>query len=449
MPPSTLPAAEVVPVAVIELGDVAESWDADLDGGPVGLPRGWGLLLSLGLVLSLVSAVPLRETVTELARQPLRNGAFQLAGDVLLVLESDRTPTPVEAFDGGGDTPRWTFTPDGLSTLAYASAAPGDVVVLWPDLCRSGVTGTTVGVDRRSGRVVWQVPGVPVRTAAAVPGTVVMRSLWSDGCGALAAGAPIGGALRWQDLGAGGAVRWEVPVEAGTRVAVDSAESGAGWAALTDRDGAISIADFATGRRAAAGALRAEPGELVAAAGDLLVIAGIDGRADVSVLRAYRRGVWDLPIWQVSVPTGAASGRTDRFTVRPCGPVLCVAGQRTMVLDPATGAVRWTPGVRAELVAAPGGRLATAGSPSSALLDPVTGHATAALPGWSPLGADATRMLLGTGAGADATLLGWRDGDRVAPIGTVEGRLIACALDGPRLACSTDSDEVVLLRLAT
>jgi hypothetical protein len=449
--PSTLSAADTASVAVIELGDAGEPWAADLDGGPAGVPRGWGLLLVLGMVLSLVSAVPVGAAVTEVGRQPLRNGAFQLAGDVLLVLESDRTPTPVEAFDGGSGEQRWLYTPDGLATLAYASAGGGggDVIVMWPDLCRSGTTGTTVAVERRSGRLVWQSPGVPVRTAAGVPGTVVMRSLWSDGCGALAAGAPIGGGLRWQDLGAGGEVRWEVPVEAGTRVAVDAAEGGAAWAALTDKQGAISVADFGTGRRSAAGTLHAEPGELVAAAGDLLVIVNVEGRGDAAELRAYRRGVWDFPAWRVSVPTGAASGRTDRFAVRPCGPVLCVAGQRTFVLDPATGAKLWTPGVRTDLVAAPGGRLMVAGGSSSALLDPATGGAVGQLPGWVPLGSDSARMLLGAASGEDATLLGWRDGDRVTPVGTVEGRLISCALDGSRVACATDNDEVVLLRLAT
>ncbi|MFI5907433.1 hypothetical protein [Dactylosporangium sp. NPDC051541] len=448
VPPRTLPAAEG---ALIDLGDAAAPWTADADAGPAGLPRGWGLLLALGLVLSLVSAVPLRETLSEVGRQPLRNGAYQLAGDVLLVLESDRTPTPVEAFDAAGGQPRWTFTPDGLSTLAYAASAPGagDVVVLWPDLCRSGVTGTTVAVDRRTGRALWQTPGVPVRTAAAVPGTVVMRSLWSDGCGALAAGAPIGGGLRWQALGPGGEVRWELPVDAGTRVAVDGAEAGAAWAALTDKQGAISVADFVTGRREPAGALRADAGELVAAAGDLLVIADVDGRADSSGLRAYKRGVWNVPAWQVSVPTGAASGRTDRLAVRPCGPVLCVAGQRTLVLDPATGVTRWSPQVRTELVAAPDGRLMAAGVPAPALLDPVTGLSTGDLPGWTPLATDATRMLLGAATGDDRTVLGRRDGDRVTPLGVVDGRLVSCELDGARAACATDGDEVVILRLVT
>ncbi|WP_426510796.1 hypothetical protein ACPPVO_09205 [Dactylosporangium sp. McL0621] len=451
MPPSTLPIADGP--AVIDLGDAGTVWDADADGGPVGLPRGWGLALALGLVLSLVSAVPLPEGVAEVTRRPLGNGAFQLAGNLLLVLDSDRAPTPVAAFDTGDGQDRWTYTPDGVATLSYAASAPGagDVLVLWPDLCRSGTTGTTFAVDRRTGQEVWRASGVPVRTAAAVPGTVVMRSLWSDGCGALAAGAPTGGGLRWQALGAGGAPRWELPVEAGTRVALDAAEGGAAWAALADKQGAISVADFVTGRRSAAGALTAAPGDLVAAAGDLLVIADFDAdpARGGTVLTAYRRDAWSAPAWRVTVPTGPASGRTDRFAVRPCGPVLCVAGQRTFVLDPASGATRWTPNVRADLAAAPGGGLAVAGARTLTLLDPETGVAAPARPGWERLGADADRLLLGTAAGEEGTLLGLRAGDGVTLLGTVDARLTACELEGPRLACATDTGEVVLLRLAT
>src|SRR4051812_44137589 len=107
----------------IDLDLVADGWAEDGDRRAAGLPRGWGLLLALGLVLSLVSAVPLPDPPHEVTRQPLRNGAFHLAGGALLVLESDRTPTPVEAFDAGDGRSRWTYTPDGLATLSYAAAA--------------------------------------------------------------------------------------------------------------------------------------------------------------------------------------------------------------------------------------------------------------------------------------------------------------------------------------
>ncbi|WP_433057655.1 hypothetical protein [Dactylosporangium sp. CS-033363] len=419
----------------------------------MGLPRGWGLLLALGLTMSLVSAVPLPPAPAEIVRQPLRNGAFQLAGDVLLVLENDRTPTPVEAFDAGDGHSRWTYTPDGLTTLSYAASAPGagDVVVLWPDLCRSGVTGTTVAVDRRTGREVWHAPGVPVRTAPGVPGTVVLRSLWSDGCGALAANAPIGGGLRWQALGPGGEPRWELPVDAGTRVAVDSAEAGASWAALADRHGALGVADFVTGRRETAGDLVAASGDIVAAAGDLLIVAaaGAGSPRGVTTLTAYRRGAWSAPLWRTDVPTVPASGRSDRFTVRACGAMLCATGQLTFVLDPATGVVRWAVGGYAQLAAVPGGLLTEPGASIVHLYDPATGAEAPRLDGWQRLGADDDRLLLGAPDGEEATLLGFRQGDRVLPIGTVDARIIACELDGARVACSTADGDVVLFRLAT
>ncbi|HTJ40379.1 MAG TPA: PQQ-binding-like beta-propeller repeat protein [Dactylosporangium sp.] len=435
---------------VIDLGLIRGEPAVDADRGPEGLPRGWGLLLALGMVLSLVSAVPRQDAPHEITRQPLRNGEFHLAGGALLLLESDRTPTPVEAYDGRDGSLLWKYTPDGLATLSYASAGDG-VVVLWPDLCRSGVTGTTVAVDARNGQERWHATGVPVRTPAGVPGTVVLRSLWSDGCGALAAGTPIGGALRWQAFDADGRERWEVPVDAGTRVALDAAEGGASWAALVDRQGAVSVADFATGERSAAGTLRVAPDEAVAAAGDLLVVSAFDQGG--AVLTAYRRGAYGAPAWRARVPTGPLAGRTDRFAVRPCGPVLCVAGQRTVVLDPASGAMLWDAGVRAELGEMPGGLLAAAGVRPVALLDPLTGVPAVNLAGWDVLGTDGRRMLLGV-VSESGTLLGFRSdapGGRVAvtSFAALDARLLACELDGSLLACQTDDDDVVLLRLKT
>lgn len=428
----------------IDLGAIDDGWSADADQRSVGLPRGWGLLIALVMVLSLVSAVPLPDPPHEVTRQPLRNGVFQLAGGALFVLESDRTPTPVEAFDAGDGSARWRYTPDGLATLAHVDATE-DLAVLSPDLCRSGVTGTTVAVDLRTGGERWHATGVPVRTAPGIAGTVVLRSLWSDGCGAIAANTPIGGALRWQAIDATGRTLWETPVEAGTRVAVDTAEQGAGWAALLDRQGRISVVDFATGERSAPVtglAIGAE--DLVAAAGDLLVVARWDDGG--ATLVAYARGATFTPRWQAHVPTGPASGRTDRFTVRPCARSLCVTGQRTVVLAPATGALLWSAGGRATLTEVPGGLVASPAVGSVALLDPATGTATAELRGWTLLGVDGERMLLGLPSGS-GTLLAWSAGAVPAPFATVAGQLYDCELDGALVACRTDADEVLLLRI--
>ncbi|MEV6928637.1 hypothetical protein AB0M46_29675 [Dactylosporangium sp. NPDC051485] len=462
-----LPSASHADGGVIELGLIRDAPAIDADRDPAGLPRGWGLLLALGLVLCLVSAAPMPPAPREVARLPLRNGAFHLVGGVLLLLENDRAPTPVDAFDGGGGTAMWTYTPEGLTTLSYAAAAQG-VVVLWPDLCRSGVTGTTVALDLRTGRERWHASGVPVRTAGSVPGTVILRSLWSDGCEALAANAPIGGVLRWQALDADGRALWEVPVDAGSRVALDSAEDGAAWAALADRQGEVSIADFATGARTRAGSLQVAPGDLMLAAGGLLVLVSFDGAGTSAALSAYRRGEYSAPAWRARVPTGPASTGSSRFAVRPCGRALCVLGRRTVVLDPADGAALWSTGGRSDLAAVPGGLLAAAGARPVALLDPSTGATVVRLGDWELLGVDGPvsgtaattpaatgshepgangrRMLLGTASG-DGTLLGFRAGPGVAPLVTVDARLVGCELDGDLIACRTSQDEVVLLRL--
>jgi hypothetical protein len=454
VPLSAMRPANAATEVSIDLGLVGNGWQdwaGDADERPAGLPRGWGLVLALGMVLSLVAAVPPPDPPHEVTRQPLRNGEFHLAGGILLVLESDRTPTPVEAFDTGDGSSRWTYTPDGLATLSYASAS-GDVVVLSPDLCRSGVTGTTVAVDLRTGRERWHSSGVPVRTGPGVPGTVVLRSLWSDGCGALAANSAIGGALRWQALDGAGRTLWEVPVEAGTRVAVDAAEAGAGWAALVDRQGAVSVVDFATGVRSVSpgdpGGPRVGADDLVAAAGDLLVVATVD-RGEAT-LTAYARGSFAAPRWRARVPANPTTGGADHLTVRPCARALCVSGQRTAVLDPATGALLWSSTAWARLTTVPGGLLAApvpgSGGPAAALLDPVTGRPSADLAGWAVLGVDGRRMLLGAASGS-GTLLGSRSGAGVTPLAMVDGRLDGCELDGALAACRTDADEVLLLRL--
>jgi len=434
-----------VTAVTIDLGVIDDGWAADLDERPVGLPRGWGLLLALGLVLSLVSAVPLPEPPHEVTRQPLRTGEFHLAGGALFVLESARTPTPVAAFDAGDGSYRWTYTPDGLATLSHVSVA-GDLAVLSPDLCRSGVTGTTVAVDLRTGRERWHATGMPVQTGSGVTGTVVLRSLWSDGCGAIAANTPIGGALLWQSIDGNGRTLWETPVEAGTRVAIDTTERGATWAALLDARGGLSVVDFTTGVRSAPLAgLGIGPDDLVAAAGDLLVVARWDTGG--ATLTAYARGAAFTPAWQAHVPTGPATGRTDRFAVRPCARALCVTGQRTVVLDPLTGALLWSVAGRPALTGAPGGLLASPTGSGIALIDPLTGRAAAQLAGWQLLGVGGDRLLLGLPS-TSGTLLAWSAGvaDPV-PFASVGDRLADCDLDGPLVACRTDEDDVVLLRI--
>ena len=190
----------------IDLGVIDDSWD-HVDDAAAGLPRGWALTGVLALLLSLLSSAPPPGRPHEVTRQPLRNGEFHVAGGALFVLDSDRTPTPVEAFDAADGSLRWVFTPDGLATLSAVDVR-GDLAVLSPDLCRSGVTGTTVAVTRATGREQWRAVGVPVRTPPGGTGTVVMRSLWSDGCQALAGNTPLGGVLRWQLIDPAGLVRW-------------------------------------------------------------------------------------------------------------------------------------------------------------------------------------------------------------------------------------------------
>ncbi|GAB3872904.1 PQQ-binding-like beta-propeller repeat protein [Dactylosporangium cerinum] len=282
-----------------------------------------------------MSAAPPPDRPHEVTRQPLRNGEFHVAGGALYVLDSDRTPTPVEVFDAADGSLRWTFTPEGLATLSSV-VVRGDLAVFSPDLCRSGVTGTTVAVSRATGREQWRAVGVPVRTPPGGTGTVVMRSLWSDGCRALADNTPTTGVLRWQFIDAAGLVGWDTPVEAGTRVAVDAAATGATWAALLDDAGGLSTVDLTTGARTAPVAGIAGPADdVVAAVGDLLLVARWDVANGSTWLTAYTRGL--VQRWKAQVPTGP----NGPITVLPCDAALCVSGERTAAVDPASGALLW------------------------------------------------------------------------------------------------------------
>ncbi|WP_327005639.1 PQQ-like beta-propeller repeat protein [Dactylosporangium sp. NBC_01737] len=412
----------------IDLGVIDDSWD-HVDDDAVGLPRGWGLAAVLALLLSLVSAAPPPGRPHEVTRQPLRNGEFHVAGGALFVLDSDRTPTPVEVFDADDGSLRWTFTPEGLATFSSV-VVRGDLAVLSPDLCRSGVTGTTVAVTRATGREQWRSVGVPVRTPPGGTGTVVMRSLWSDGCRALADNTPTAGVLRWQLIDEAGRIVWDTPVEAGTRVAVDAAATGATWAALLDGDGRLSTVDLTTGARTTPVAGIAGPADdLVAAVGELLLVARWDVPTGSTWLTAYGRDL--VPRWKSQVPTGP----NGPLSVLPCDGALCVSGERTAAVDPAGGDLLWIV-PKTPLAVAPGGAL---------ILPADTGLTIPA--GWRFLAVAGARVLLGLRTDGD-TLLAWSDGGPApTPSASVPGTLLACEIDGGLVACGTDTDEVVLLRL--
>jgi outer membrane protein assembly factor BamB len=419
-----------VPVSTvtIDLDVIDDGWD-HVDDDAVGLPRGWGLTAVLALLLSLVSAAPPPGRPHEVTRQPLRNGEFHVAGGALYVLDSDRTPTPVEVFDAADGALRWTFTPEGLATFSSV-VVRGDLAVLSPDLCRSGVTGTTVAVTRATGRERWRAVGVPVRTPPGGTGTVVMRSLWSDGCRALADNTPTTGVLRWQFIDAAGLVGWDTPVEAGTRVAVDAAAAGATWAALLDAAGGLSTVDLTTGARTVPVTGIAGPADDVfAAVGDLLLVARWDVANGSTWLTAYTRDL--VQRWKAQVPTGP----NGPLTVLPCDAALCVSGERTAAVDPDSGALLWivpkTP---------------TAVAPGGALTLPADTGLTVP-PGWRFLAAESPRVLLGLRTDHD-TLLAWSDGGPApTPSVSVPGSLVACEIEGALVACGTETDEVVLLRL--
>ncbi|GAB3872908.1 hypothetical protein [Dactylosporangium cerinum] len=85
-------------------------------------------------------------------------------------------------------------------------------------------------------------------------------------------------------------------------------------------------------------------------------------------------------------------------------------------------------------------------APGGALILPADTGRTVP-PGWRFLAADGPRTLLGLRTDHE-TLLAWSDGGPApTPSASVPGSLVGCEIEGGLVACGTETDEVVLLRL--
>jgi hypothetical protein len=234
-------------------------------------------------------------------------------------------------------------------------------------------------------------------------------------------------------------------------MAVDSSPAGATWAAVLDGSGAVATVDLATGVRSVRGALPGSVRWLVAAFDRLLIGRLVGAAVEVT---AYAHATL-APVWtaRVPVPQTVHQDRLGDVLLRACGDLVCVIGDDTVALDPATGGTRWR-SARSAYVAVPGGLLAgEPGSPNAPgstrveLHDPTTGGVRADLDSWRLIGIDEAhdRLLVGEAAGAtaiDSTVLAWLTPGGLAPFAVLAGRYDTCQVVADRLVCLTNVDEL-------
>ena len=433
-----------VSAVTIELGSAeAPFLDSAAAEDAVRPMRAWGLLLTLVLTIALTGAAPDASPLVEVARMAVGVGSYALDGDTLYTLQ----PGIVTAYDAATGGRRWYYRQ--VTDALYAEeVSHGGVALLSSDPCVSGAPVGTAAVDPGTGREFWHLPGVPASFGTLA---VLAEGSWADRCLSVPQGQPLSGEARWTGVvPATGATAWQVSVPRGSIVALDDRASA--WAAVRDVHGGLSVVDLRTGVASppladlAAGDIR------LVADGDLLVVARAlpANDADARVwLTAYDRVTLKVR-WETTI-----SSTLRGFTAQPCGGYLCFVNERTVALEPTSGAARWSGGASGYLTA--GGRLLAGrpvgGTPDAQadvggvfVRDPRTGQATVTLATWKLLGADPTRLLVGQ-VGVDETLLAWLDGDTPAPFAALPGRFDSCALAGSTLACRTNVDEVWLLSL--
>lgn len=453
---------EVTPgedVVVIEL-DPTRAADVRAPGRRRGeVPRGWWVLLAVAVCGLLAGSASDRSGVRVVARLPVGVGTFVLDGDTVLVLR----PTALGAWDARTGRQRWSRDVADHTRWDTATSR-GGTELLVSAACAGAGTGETAAIDRTTGRELWRRPGIPLDGAG---GIVLSTSSWIDRCDGPHGATPLSADLTWTAVDpATGAVTWRTTVAEGTVVAVDD-RAGA-WAALVDSDGGLSTVDLTTGVRSAVVSHAVTGPVQLIAHGDTLVVARLTFRGPIiDATTGSRLGSGE----NGSVPSVIDLDRLDRHTLARqwhtsvvadpsgfspqfCGENLCVNTDRTVALDPATGAVRWSVPLRG--FAARGGVLLAGprfdgyfvgADPGIAIADPHTGRTVAALPAWHVLGLDPSsgRLVVGE-VRPTRTLLAVLDGTRPVPFAAIPAQVLFCQANASTLVCLAADHAWVMSR---
>jgi PQQ-like domain len=380
--------------------------------------------------------------------------APRFAGDtVLAYLDSDGTVGPsITAFSLADGAVRWRYRP--VRRMAVMPA--GAVTLISPAACRSMEEFVTEAVDAVSGDRRWRLPGAPLWTVAG--GELAVFKQPVSGCSEATGGFdPLPSVpFVWAGVDlASGAVRWTFAVEAERRLAVGTDATGlATWMVVADSR-MLTAYDLRTGAVVSTLEAPPEPSQQavvrMSGAGDrLLLTERVRGALTV---RAYNAPEL-LEAWRVTVPPpGSSRVELDSFTVRPCGPVVCMGPPaETIGLDAATGEERWRLPGRPLRV---GSRYALfirtrpgSGLPVFTVYDLATGATSIALPESQLVGRAADGVLLSIATGDGPGL--WRvdlGTGAVRPLTTLSRLYIDCESVERHLACRATDGSFNLWRL--
>ncbi|WFE34434.1 PQQ-binding-like beta-propeller repeat protein [Micromonospora sp. WMMD975] len=393
----------------------------------MGRPFRTALVLLVALV-TLSAGAPLARPVVRTLPGGAGVVAFVSGDRVYVVRPLDWRPGAVReivAYRGGRE--RWRSRLPG----------PGEVVSVWEmggRVLAAGATGDdetweTTAYDADTGRISWQ------QAALAYPAGDALMLEPTRGSGPRE--------VRRVAVADGRTV-WTAPGADDLRLAFRS--SGAlDRLLLAPETGETVVLDATTGARLAARDLH--PGEPPAprqmmAAGELL----LESRAGDDAVDAYEMDTL-LHRWTARLP--------PLSHVEPCGALLCAgqSGEGMTALDPATGAVRWTTGRWAGVVAADAGRLLAVGGDTGgdrlAVLDETDGRLVADLKGWAIVPQDeaAERLFLTRPLGGGRLLLAELDlsGDLLPVRGVLFGT--DCAASRALLVCRDSDGDFATRRL--
>ncbi|WP_157744643.1 outer membrane protein assembly factor BamB family protein [Micromonospora viridifaciens] len=261
----------------------------------------------------------------------------------------------------------WRVPLPGDSDVVMAEAVDGRLLLFGRAASDTGLEA--MGLDAATGRLGWRHPGVPF-----LAGDAVLLNT-SDGAGA---------AETSRVDARTGRTLWSLP-RASAELSLSHGSAGGERLVLVHDSGTVEVFDAASGARLVARDLRSgePPGRRqTMAAGDLLLVT----RGPGDPVTGYDLDRLE-PRWTVSLPPIEYA--------EPCGRSLCAYHQANglLVLDPATGATRWSDPRWWATLAAADGRLLVAGPVASTtaaltVVEEATGRLVADLGMWQVVPGD-------------------------------------------------------------
>ncbi|WP_196279258.1 outer membrane protein assembly factor BamB family protein [Catellatospora vulcania] len=414
---------------LIDLGDPRGTAE-DADDGPRLSRTGRRVAALLTVVLAALLAcagsapvppAPLR-WVTQLTAPLAAPVVF--AGELVLVVHRGETTRDLVAVGNADGAERWRVRLDGRSTEVHeARQVGGTLLVSVLDSAAPSDAWTTYALDAATGARLWQEHAYLVGVAPRAGGQTVALVGMSP---------PVDWYGGW-DVRTGRPL-WRHTLDNSYWLAPYLADGQLAGMVLVEDDDRDRVR--LVGLDGALGPLHEMPAQTAAVqvVGGLVVAAyERDGRRRVAALR--------LPALETAWDVAPSFGSRHVYLTE-CAPLVCAsAADEVWLLDSADGAVRWQGRVGGFTPLGPGRVLTgTDDRPlAGALRDVATGDLLLRLDGWTPAGADGSRLVV-TRTDGDRTWFGMVDlarPERVRLVGIGGITLDRCWLGGATLVCQS------------